>query len=196
VSRAVKRIAPGSAHAAPIDTLILTCDQRRTQRGAMQGSNGTAVEFEFPEPVLLRTDDRLLLDTGEVVEVVAAAEPLIEVRGDPATLARLAWALGDRHVPVQILANRIRLRREETLLPLIVSLGSRPSFIDARFDPEGGAYDGAHPHAHDHEHHHDHSHGHAHDHSGHAHPPHDGPGHGHPHDHAHAGGRRRGWRAG
>jgi len=190
VPRAVKRIAPGSGHPAPVDTLILTCDQRRSQRGAMQGSNGMAIEFDFPEPMVLRTDDRLLLDTGEVVEVVAAAEPLIELRGGPAMLARLAWALGDRHVPVQILANRIRLRREETLLPLIVSLGVRPSFIDAPFDPEGGAYDRAHPHAHDHGHEHPHDHAHDHDHGAHHH--HDGPGHGHAHAHAGAHGRRRG----
>ena len=100
-------------------------------------------------------------------------EPLIEVRGNDLThLARLAWHLGDRHVSVQVLANRLSMRRDAALEALLQSLGARLTAIEAPFDPEGGAYatQAAHHHGHDHcghdHHHHDHGDGqhHAHDH--------------------------------
>src|SRR5436853_7139726 len=89
---------------AVLDTLILPYAQRNAHRGFLFGVEGTCVELDFAEPVRLRTDDALMLDDGALVEVVAEAEPLIEVRpADLPALARLAWYLGDRHVPVQIL---------------------------------------------------------------------------------------------
>jgi urease accessory protein len=173
VPRAVKLIAPGAEAPAVIDTLILTADERRTQRATLHGSKGTEVVFDFSEPIALRTDDLVMLETGEVVEIVAAAEPLLEVRADLPTLARLAWALGDRHLPVQIFANRIRLQRDPAAQGLIAAVGAKATPIDAPFEPEGGAYagHGFDDHAHDH---------HGHDHHGHDH-------HSHGHDHAHHG---------
>src|SRR5262249_36813552 len=96
-------------------------------------------------------------------EIVAAPEALIEVRADLATLARIAWALGDRHVPVEFFTARLRLRHDEALTALITSLGGKIVAIEAPFEPEGGAYAGGH-HVHDHAHddHHDHDHGHGH----------------------------------
>jgi urease accessory protein len=116
--------------------------------------------------VRLRTDDLLLLDDGGLVEVVAAPEPLIEARAaDVASLSRLAWHLGDRHVPVQVLPNRIRARRDPAIETLLASLGAKVVAIEAPFEPEGGAYE-QHP-AHDgHDHDHDHDHD-AHHHHGH-----------------------------
>ncbi len=178
--RAVERLAPGRAPAAPADTLILTSEERRSQRATVTTSKGTQIEFDFAEPVTLATDDLLLLDNGDVVEVVAAAEPLIELRADLATLARIAWALGDRHVPVQILPNRIRLRSDHAHAhaPLVASFGAKPVRIEAPFEPEGGAYaPGAHDHQHAHDdarHHHEHGHGRLRHHHGHG-----------DHDHAH-----------
>ena len=81
------------------------------------------------------------LDDGNLVEVVAAPEPLIEARaGDLAALSRLAWHLGDRHVPVQVLNNRIRTRRDAGIEALLKSLGAKVASIEAPFEPEGGAY--------------------------------------------------------
>ncbi len=116
--------------------------------------------------------------TAAIVDVVIEPEPLIEIRGQDLThLARLAWHLGDRHVPVQIFANRLRMRPDSALEAMLKGLDARLTPIEAPFDPEGGAYatQAAH-HAHDHcghDHHHDHGHDH-HDH-------HHGPGH-HQHD--------------
>jgi urease accessory protein len=105
----------------------------------------------------------LVLDDGALVEVVAASEPLIEARAaDVAGLSRLAWHLGDRHLPVQVLANRIRVRRDASIETLLASLGAKMIPIEAPFEPEGGAYESSHAHDQGHDHHPDHSHGHDH----------------------------------
>src|SRR5437660_4067319 len=143
---------------APIDTVILKAHQRRVQTGHLTGVNGTLIGVMLPEPLLLRNGDALELDDGSIVEVVIEPEPLIEVRGNDLThLARLAWHLGDRHVPVQIFTNRLRMRPDLPLEAMLKGLGGRLATIEAPFDPEGGAY--ALPHTHDHrgnEHSHDH----------------------------------------
>ncbi len=157
-----------------VDTLILPHAQRQAQKGFLFGIKGTCVELDFPETVRLRTDDALLLDTGGLVEVVAEPEPLIEVRAaDLPSLARLAWHLGDRHVPVQIMERKLRLKRDESIEALLQSLGAKVVSIEAPFEPEGGAYEvaagGHHHHDHDHDHGHDHHHHHHHDHHHHDH---------------------------
>ena len=173
-----------------IDTLILPYAQRLAQKGFVFGIKGTCVELDFAEAVRLRTDDALVLDDGGLIEIVAEPEPLIEARAaDLPALARLAWHLGDRHVPVQVLERRLRLKPDPTIETLLQSLGAKVVLIDAPFEPEGGAYDAAMgDHGHDHHHHHHdhghdhHDHGHAHDHA-HDHDHHD---HGHhKHDHKH-----------
>ena len=94
---------PNGSDTPVVDTLILPYAQRQAQKGFLFGVKGTCVELDFAEPVRLRTDDALVLDDGGLVEVVAEPEPLIEARAaDLPALARLAWHLGDRHVPVQV----------------------------------------------------------------------------------------------
>src|SRR5262245_6490733 len=170
--RVVRVIPSPAADARHIDSVILNSEQRRLQTGHFTGVNGTAIGAMLPEPVLLRNGDALELDDGSLVEVVIEPEPLIEVRGSDLThLARLAWHLGDRHVPVQIFPNRLRMRPDGALEAMLKALGARLTPIEAPFDPEGGAY-AHHANAHDdHGHHHDHAHG---DHD-----------HHHDHDHRH-----------
>ena len=183
-------IAAAARHdRAASDTVILDYAQRSAATLTVETVKGRHVQIDLAQAGLLRTDDLLVLDDGSLVEVVAAPEPLIEARAaDVAALARLAWHLGDRHVPVQVLANRIRARREPAIEALLGALGARVTVIDAPFDPEGGAYaqtaaaHGQH-HDHGHDHAHGHSHGHAHGHAHHDHCHHD---HAH-HDHAHRG---------
>jgi urease accessory protein len=114
----------------------------------------------------LRSGDALALEDGRLVEVVAAPEPLLEIRcTDPLHLARVAWHLGNRHVPTQLLAKSLRIRRDHVLEEMLRGLGARVIEIEAPFDPEGGAYAPASEHGHRHGgHHHDHSDGHRHDH--------------------------------
>jgi urease accessory protein len=174
--RVVRVVSSAGATARHTDTLILNSEQRRLQTGHFTGVNGTAIGAMLPEPVLLRNGDALELDDGSLVEVVIEPEPLVEVRGNDLThLARLAWHLGDRHVPVQIFPNRLRMRRDAALEAMLKGLGARLTAIEAPFDPEGGAYahhvhahdhhdheHGDHDHHHGHDHHHDHRHGHHH----------------------------------
>jgi urease accessory protein len=162
-----------------VDTLILSYAQRQAQKAFLFGVKGTCVELDLAEPVRLRTDDALVLDDGGLVEIVAEPEPLVEARAaDLPAIARLAWHLGDRHVPIQVLERRLRLKRDPAIETLLESLGAKLAAIEAPFEPEGGAYAapaGDH-HNHDHDHHHDHGHGHDHDHHH-----HDDHHHGHDH---------------
>ena len=151
--------APGESHI--IDTVILAPGQRRAPRGSVTGVKGTRLSFDLAEPVALRAGDLLQLDDGSLIEVVAEPEPLIEARAkDLTALARLAWHLGDRHVPVQLFANRLRVRRDPAIEALLARLGAKIVAIEAPFDPEGGAYvapaHGHHHHGHDHHHEHNH----------------------------------------
>jgi urease accessory protein len=156
MARVVKIVAAAAGDSKPVsDTVILTPGQRRAPRGSVTGVKGTRVEFDLVEPVALRMGDLLLLDDGNLVEVVAEPEPLIEARAkDLTALARLAWHLGDRHVAVQLFPNRLRVRRDPAIEALLARLGAKIVAIEAPFDPEGGAYVAS---AHGH-HHHDHDH--------------------------------------
>src|SRR5215468_147844 len=108
--RATKVLRAGEARSAQAaDTLMLDYAQRQTKQGFFFTGKGACIEFDFAEPPALATDDVLVLDDGGLIEVVAETELLVEARiADPLALARLAWQLGDRHVPMQILANRVR----------------------------------------------------------------------------------------
>jgi urease accessory protein len=179
MDRAMPRItrvvaATNAGGGSVVDTVILDLEQRRSQRGTFVGTSGTRYDIDLPEPVLLRMGDLLVPDEGAFVEVVAEAEPLIEVRAkDTDALARVAWQLGDRHIAVEILPNRLRLRPDSAIEKMLSAAGVRVIAIEAPFNPEGGAYllspsSGHHHHGHEHDHHHRHDdHGHDHRHQDH-----------------------------
>jgi urease accessory protein len=173
---------------AAADTVVLDFDDRHRRRMAMAGTRGLEFLLDLENAVALRGGDALVLEDGRLVEVIAAPEPLIEVRGaDPHHLIRVAWHLGNRHLPTQIMPKGLRIRRDHVIEAMVKGLGARVIEIEAPFDPEGGAY--AAP-AHDHHtDHHDHNtgrdHAHDHDHHHHEHDEHCGHGHHHGHSHAH-----------
>jgi urease accessory protein len=149
---------------------------------AMTGTRGLEFLLDLENAVALRGGDALVLEDGRLVEVVAAPEPLVEIRGaDPHHLIRVAWHLGNRHLPTQIMPKGLRIRRDHVIEAMVKGLGARVIEIEAPFDPEGGAYAGAaHAHAEAHAHAGAHSHAEAHAHAGHDHGD-----HGHDHDHHH-----------
>jgi urease accessory protein len=176
----------------PADTIVLDFDDRHRRRMAMTGTHGLEFLLDLENAVALRGGDALVLEDGRLVEVIAAPEPLLEIRcNDPQHLVRVAWHLGNRHLATQITGKALRIRRDHVIDGMVKGLGARVIEIEAPFDPEGGAYDGdGHAHAeHDHSthdyaahalggRHHDHDHDHHHDeHCGHEHP------HGHSHAH-------------
>jgi len=128
---------------APADTVVLDFDDRHRRRMAMTGTRGLAFLLDLEQAVALRDGDALVLDDGRLVEVIAAPEPLIEVKGrDPQHLVRLAWHLGNRHLPTQITPKALRIRRDHVIAEMLKGLGARILDIEAPFDPEGGAYEG------------------------------------------------------
>src|SRR6201992_3972940 len=147
------------------DTVVLDFDDRHRRRMAMTGTRGLEFLLDLENAVALRGGDALVLEDGRLIEVVAAPEPLVEIRGvDPRSLVRVAWHLGNRHLPTQIVAEGLRIRRDHVIESMVKGLGARVIEIEAPFDPEGGAYaGGGHGHAAD-DHHHDHA---SHDHGGH-----------------------------
>jgi urease accessory protein len=176
--RAIKVIPAGWAE-RPSDSVVLDFDDRHRRRMAMTGTRGLEFLLDLEEAMALRGGDALVLEDGRLIEVVAAPEPLIEIRGvDPQHLTRLAWHLGNRHLPVQIGARGLRIRRDHVITDMLRGLGARVTEIEAPFDPEGGAYSSDTNHAamqgHDHP-----------DHAGHAHAGHDHADHSHAHGHDH-----------
>lgn len=185
---------------APADTVVLDFDDRHRRRMTMTGTRGLAFLLDLEKAVALRGGDALVLEDGRFIEVVAAPEPLAEVRcKDPAHLVRVAWHLGNRHLPTQIMAKGLRIRRDHVIEAMVTGLGARVIEIEAPFDPEGGAYaEAAHAHsleaasrqhaAHDHSSHGHSSRGHGehqHDHAHHHHDEDCDHDHGHGHSHAH-----------
>jgi len=149
-------------HAAA-DTVVLDFDDRHRRRMAMTGTRGLEFLLDLENAVALRGGDALVLEDGRLIEVVAAAEPLLEIRGaDPLHLVRVAWHLGNRHLPTQIMPKGLRIRRDHVIEAMVKGLGARIIEIEAPFDPEGGAYASSHAHAPE-------AHAHAHAHSSHAH---------------------------
>jgi urease accessory protein len=160
---------------AAADTVVLGFDDRHRRRIAMTGTRGLEFLLDLENAVALRGGDALVLEDGRLIEVVAAPEPLAEIRcNDPQHLVRLAWHLGNRHLPTQVMPKGLRIRRDHVIEAMVEGLGARVIEIEAPFDPEGGAYAGGGPTAHghsahdhhdhhhdehcDHEHHHGHSH--------------------------------------
>jgi urease accessory protein len=172
----------GAWQATPADSIVLDYEGRHRRRVAMTGTRGTEFLLDLPDAVVLRGGDALILEDGRLIEIIAAPEPLAEVRcADPRQLARVAYHVGNRHAQAEILANRIRVRRDHVLEDMVRGLGAKVAHIEAPFEPDTGAYEAADEgHSHSHKGH-DHK---GHDHKNHAHDHHD---HGHKHEHgAHA----------
>ena len=139
------------------DTVTLLFDDRYRRRLRMLGDNGLDFLLDLIEPIVLHGGDGLKLEEGGFVEVKAAQEDLVEVRGrDAAAFARLAWHLGNRHLPAQIEGDRILIRDDHVIIDMLKGLGAEVRRVKAPFDPEGGAYG-------QHNHDHSHPHGHVHD---------------------------------
>lgn len=180
---------PGGAFA---DRIELTYDDRHRRRMRYTAQGGTAFLLDLPRPTVLREGDALRLTDGRLIRIDAAAEALLEVTApDARTLLRLAWHIGNRHLPAQLEAGRILIREDAVIAAMLRGLGGSVLTKSAPFTPESGAYaaspgeagaargrEHAHGHepaydhepAHGQEHDHEHAHGHEHSHS-HARPP-------------------------
>ncbi|RAR60650.1 urease accessory protein [Paraburkholderia unamae] len=205
------KLAPVLMQRAP--TLTLPYDARCKSRFAATLDTGEEVGVVLPRGTVLRDGDMLVADDGGLVRVIAAAESVLRVRApDRLTLTRAAYHLGNRHTPVEVGADELKLEADPVLEDMLTRLGAQVERAQLPFQPEAGAYSGqgggqggGHRHGHDetfaedyalaqrvyedhhgHAHSHDHAHGedHVHGHDcGHDHGHCDGHAHDHSHEH-------------
>lgn len=169
------------------DRVVLDYEARFLRRKRLVGQGGLTFVLDLPQTTSLDDGDALDLGDGRLVAVGAAEEPVLEVRGP---LPRLAWHIGNRHTPCQVLADCLLIRNDPVIRHMLDHLGADLTEAHRPFTPEGGAYGHGRTHSHDHghsahvplagqehgpSHHHEHDDGHEHEHE-----------HEHAHDHGHA----------
>lgn len=134
----------------PFDNVVLGHDERHLRRRVLMLQHGDEILVDLPAPVTLANGDRLVLDDGRHVEVIAAEEELLEITASGrASLAEIAWHLGNRHTPAQIEADRILVVRDHVLSDMLRGLGAKVREVREPFEPVRGAY---HRHSIQHEH--------------------------------------------
>jgi urease accessory protein len=158
------------SHAPAQDRVSLTYDDRFLRRKVLTTVAGARFLVDLEHTTSLDHGDAFELDDGQMIAIQAAPEDLLEITGD---LTRLAWHIGNRHMPCQIEPDRLLIQRDHVIRDMLQKLGATLRDVTEPFTPEGGAYGHGRTHSHDHGHGHgphDHSHKHGHEHS---------------HDHAH-----------
>ncbi|MEM8786958.1 MAG: urease accessory protein UreE [Pseudomonadota bacterium] len=126
---------------SPADHVTLGYDDRFRRRIALTGRGGLRFLLDLARATELRDGQGLALEDGRVIAVHAAAEPLIEVRAPtPRDLIRAAWHIGNRHLPCELLPDRLRLRADPVIADMLTGLGCSVTPVTAPFQPEGGAY--------------------------------------------------------
>ena len=194
-----KLIPQARGLAAPLlkraTTVQLGWDTRQKSRFDTTDSAGRALAVFLPRGTTVRGGDVLVVEDGTLVQVQAAPQPVLVVRhctehGTPSDLLRAAYHLGNRHVPVELKPEHLKIEPDHVLAALLRRMHLIVSEENVGFEPEGGAYEGGghahghHEHGHEHEHAHEDGHGHDHGHPpGHDHGKHDERGHGSGHDH-------------
>jgi urease accessory protein len=159
-------------------TVELDWDVRQKSRFDATDSQGRQIGVFLPRGTAVRGGDVLVAEDGSLVRVIAAPQPVLRIthctaHGTPFDLTRAAYHLGNRHVPIELKPDHLKIEPDHVLADMLRSMHLIVVALDEAFEPEGGAY-GSHEHSHGGGHGHDHAHDH---------------GHGHDHGHAHAGGK-------
>ena len=134
------------------DRVTLAFVDRHRRRLRLVADSGNPFLLDLPRVQHMADGDGLELDDGGYVRVCAKPERVLEVEADtPTGLLSLAWHLGNRHLPVQALEGRLRIRDDHVIAEMVEGLGGKVTRLSAPFDPETGAYVGG-EHSHGHEH--------------------------------------------
>lgn len=144
-------------HAPVWATLSLDFDERQRSRALRLDVDGCQVRFALPRGLVLRGGDLVRArEDGRVARIAAKPEPVAVVRTEePFALLRAAYHLGNRHVPVELQPDSLRLAPDPVLEDMVAHLGLDIVHEVVAFEPEAGAYQG-HGHSHTHEHSHAH----------------------------------------
>jgi len=163
-------------------SITLDWDTRQKSRFDATDSSGRQLGVFLPRGTVVRGGDVLVAEDGSLVRVEAAPQSVLRItacaeHGSPFDLMRAAYHLGNRHVPIELKPDHLKIEPDHVLADLLRAMHMMVTEVQEPFEPEGGAYgDNAmmgHDHGHGHRHGHDHAHDHTHDH-----------GHSHAHDHA------------
>jgi len=145
-------------------TVELDWDVRQKSRFDASDSTGRTLGVFLPRGVVVRGGDVLVAADGSLIAVRAAPQPVLVVRactehGSPFDLVRAAYHLGNRHVPLELRPDHLKLEPDHVLAEMLRHMHLIVTEAQDAFEPEGGAYAlGGHPHGHDHDHDHGHSH--------------------------------------
>jgi urease accessory protein len=124
-----------------VGTVTLVHLDRHRRRIRLVADSGEAYLLDLPRAHHLVDGDGLELDCGGYLRVCAAPEPVFEIEAaEAAELLRIAWHLGNRHLPLQVVGARLRIRADHVIADMIAGLGGRITRHDVPFDPETGAY--------------------------------------------------------
>jgi urease accessory protein len=143
------------AHEAGTVTLAWDDRHRRRIRLRLDGG-GDEILLDLAATARLGEGDGLLLEDGAIVRVIAAPEPVLEIRAGNSALPRLAYHLGNRHLPIEILPELLIIRQDHVIEDMLRRLGAEITPALLPFTPEPGAYGGGHSHDHEHQHPHEH----------------------------------------
>lgn len=127
--------------------VVLGYDARFLRRKRLVAEDGSSFLVDLAETTSLDQGDAFQLSDGRLIVVIAAEEPVVEVRGD---LPRLAWHIGNRHTPCEIAGDHLVIRRDHVLEKMLAGLGAALTLTTAPFKPEGGAYGHGRTMGHDH----------------------------------------------
>lgn len=139
--RVTAHVPAAKAKGVPFDTITLAHDERRLRRKLLTLPKAGEIYLDFADTITLDHGDRLVLEDGRLIAIQAANEPVYEIRGrDAAHIAKLAWHLGNRHLPAQIEKSRILIRRDPIIRDMLIGLGASIFETTDHFSPEHGAY--------------------------------------------------------
>lgn len=163
IYRALERLkAGGWPREKSVGSITLVFDDRFRRRIKLRTDQGDDLLLDLERAEHLDDGDGLRLEDGGFVEVRAAEEDVLEIScADAKALARVAWHLGNRHLPTELRAGAVRIRPDHVIEDMALGLGAAVKHIRAPFKPEGGAYAQT-ATGHSHAHRHDHGHGHDH----------------------------------
>ena len=156
------RLAPVLVHRAP--TVTLDWDTRQKSRFDFTDSSGRAVAVFLPRGTVVRGGDVLVAEDGSFVRVIAADQPVLvitacEEHGSAFDLTRAAYHLGNRHVPIELKPDHLKIEPDHVLAEMLRAMHLHVAPANAPFEPEAGAYAGG-----SQSHQHGHAHGQAHSH--------------------------------
>jgi len=129
------------------DLVVLNYEERFLRRKVLTTAQDEKFLVDLEHTTSVDQGDAFELADGRLIEVFAAKEDLLQIRGD---LTRLAWHIGNRHTPCQIENDRLVIQRDAVIADMLQQLGAEVTQVYGPFEPEGGAYGHGRTHGHAH----------------------------------------------